>query len=218
MHYKIEVVIPPTNNVEESVKQVMDSFLDDDGDGTPHCDWYDWYVIGGRWSGDKLMARCDEEKLKGFNDMLNEEKFTVGSFVCGKEELNPASQIPVVDTLWREWFPGVSDMCPLFQHYWDQYSEGLSSADVCKVSEIPDRLTCNRLIIAEVKHWGDDAGKVLVKDRMLCKEFWNGVEWQDTTFKGNVKEGMRIIAEGKHGEPDLTDRSEWLVVTVDIHN
>lgn len=234
MHYIAEVVIPPNADVVASVGQLMRYFCEEkyDADGNEtgredHADWWDFFVIGGRYSGHKLEASLDPTSLLRFNEILTERKVTVSGLRAGKEELSPASQIPMVDALWREMFPGKGSVCPLFNHGRDQYRKGgYYPDDVCKVSEVPDSLACERLILAgplwdAEKHPGE-----LEPVSMLVKSFWNRVEWQDTTFDGLVKPALAALMAKRDAQRE-DDRGamrrcnlspDWLVVTVDYHN
>lgn len=214
-HYVAEIVIPPTDNVQESIRQVMEHFCDEDEDGKKDVsDWWDFWIIGGRFNGHKTTARLDPERLKAFHVLLNELKVTVSGLVCGKEELNPVSQIPMVDALWREWFPGAGAVCPLFHHSNDQYrKDGHYPEDVCTVADLPSLLICTRLIVAG-PHWQDKTK--LEAEHMLVAEFWNRCNWQKTDFDGNVKAGLEKIAGKK--TKDAPFAPDWLVATVDYHN
>src|SRR4051812_29260376 len=118
MHYVAEVLIPPTENIPEAIKQVFDSLRRRDENDEPYDigDWWDWYVIGGRWSGNKLLATLDPKKLEEFEETLQGMNLTVAGLVAGKQELRPVSQEVQVDALWRETFPGRGDKCLLFKH------------------------------------------------------------------------------------------------------
>lgn len=203
MHAICEIVIPPTDDVAESVKQIMGYFDEESG----IYQWFDFYVIGGRFSGHKLTASLDPQRLDAFHAALKERRVTVSGLVCGKQELSPASQIPIVDALWREFFPGKGEKCLLFAHSNDQYGRnGIYGHDICAAKDVPEGLTCERLIIAG-PHWDKEKGPNAIQpERMLATEFWNGVEHQKTKFDGKVK-------------PALAETSpDWLVVTVDYHN
>jgi len=217
MHAVAEIVIPPNRDIAESVKQIMEYFFDEDdkGNKTDHADWWDFYVIGGRFSGHKLEASLGEEKLQAFREELIRRKVTVSCLQCGKQELNPASQIPMVDALWLEMFPGKGEACPLFAHARNQYGKrGIYADDVCKVSEIPGSLTAERIIVAG-PHWEDPARIIPV--RMWATEWWNHVEHQKTAWDGNVKAALAAMrAETGYRKVQVTD--EWVVVTVDYHN
>lgn len=221
MHYQAEIVIPPTKKIQESVGQIMDYFRKEKYDKNGNecgceADWWDWWVVGGRWSGSKLTARIDPKQLEAFHKALTDAKVTVSSFVCGKEKLQPESQVALVDELWRKHCPGQGKSCPLFENARDQYGKEGYADDVCLVSEIPERLTCSRLIVAEP--WHDDKENRLSPKRMVCTEHWNGVEHEKTIFNGKVKATLAAMRndegdwrKSKHGD-------HWLVVTVDYHN
>src|SRR5262245_27782076 len=108
MHYHLEVILPPVDNVEQAIGQILEPFdengKDEDGHRNSHAFW-DWYVVGGRWAGAKLQAMLDPKKLEEFNAELTKRKVTVSGIQAGKQELSPASQIPMVDALWNEFFP-----------------------------------------------------------------------------------------------------------------
>jgi hypothetical protein len=226
MHAIAEVVIPPTGDVRVAVGQVMDYFRgdpDEEGGERPSADWWDFWVVGGRFSGHKIETRIGREKLAAFHNLLNERKVTVSGLRCGKPDLSPATQIPEIDALWRQWFPGMGDKCLLFNHARSQYGDdGIAPDDVCTVAEIPDGLTCERLILAK-PHWDDPTR--LEAGEMLVTEFWNRCTHQKTDFGGDVKEGLRSMVERinrvyrpGYFEETYPGFDRWRVVTVDYHN
>lgn len=223
MHYKIEVIIPPTDDIEAAVAQTLAAFdengKDEDGIENRHGFW-DWYVIGGRWAGDKQKARLCQESLQSFYDWMTEQKVTVSSFQAGKHELKPAEQIPLVDAAWKRFFPEwEGEHCPLFSHSNNQYSDSLSG-DVCKVSELTGNETASKVVIAK-RHWRD-GGKVEAA-AAYQDSVWNGVNHEDTAFDGNVKSCLEGYINGLEGRceewrEENTPTADWLVVTVDIHS
>ncbi len=218
-HYHAELIFPPTDDIEGAVEKLMKPFdengEDEDGDRNPTAFW-DFYVIGGRFSGAKVQDRFDKKRMEGFYELLKEKKVTVSSLQCGKQELQPASQIPMVDKLWSDTFPEAAGKCPLFAHYNDQYGgEGVSQVDICTVAEIPDGLTCSTLIFAD----SEDGSP----EHLLLSSFWNGVTWQDTAFNGKVVDGIKEWRKKLEGyKPEYAKRAtptdDWLVVTVDYHS
>ncbi len=52
MHYHAQLVIPPTDNIEAAVKQVLAPW-DVNGDNENPRPFWDWYEIGGRWDNRK---------------------------------------------------------------------------------------------------------------------------------------------------------------------
>ena len=185
MHAIVEIVIPPTEDIAAAVDKAMNRSKS----------WWDFYVVGGRFSGHKLESRLDPKKVEEFYAALSEKKVTVSSMQCGKQELAPASQIPMVDEMWQKMFPGFGEHCLFFNHSNNQYQHSFGT-DVCKVSEMPENLTCCRLIIV---------GKTFSS---LCTEHWNGKDFVKTKFDGKV---MPVLKKKKIP-------GDWLVVTVDFHN
>jgi hypothetical protein len=214
-HYTAEVVIPPNYDIQSAVEQVMDHFRDEDDDGNKgECEWWDFWIIGGRFAGRKLECQLDESKLADFHQVLADRKVTVAGMTSGKQTLQPVSQIPMVDALWREYFPGMGDKCLLFSHSWDQYGkQGILPADVCKVSEVPEQLTASRVILSD---FGYSDNTKLRASGMLVAEFWNRCDWQKTDWSGNVREGIERLRTNFKGE--RRDIDDWRVVTVDYHN
>src|SRR3954465_14152631 len=113
MHAIAEIVIPPNTDIADAVAQMMNHFKerddDDNIDENATADWWDFYVIGGRFSGNKLMASLDPDAIERFYAVMKERSVTVSGLQCGKQELSPASQIPMVDALWRDHFPGCGE-------------------------------------------------------------------------------------------------------------
>jgi len=204
-HYSCEVIIPPTDDVKKSIDEVMNSF-----NKYEPCSWYDCYEIGGRYSGNKIIAEIGGDKIESFIAELKKQKITVSCIQAGKETLAPASQQKIVDELWRKTFPDKGDVCPLFDHY-------KGNSNICTVTEIPEKLSAYRLIIAGPKYSNDlrefSYENGLTCQRMLVQEFWNGVEYQRTTWDGNVKEGIEMLRA-----KNWPIASNWLVVTIDYHN
>jgi len=211
MHSHIEIIIPPCSNVAEAVDKVMKGTCDDEDE----CGWWDWYVIGGRWSGEKEQCSYDKKAIKAFNEEMNENKITISALICGKEEISPASQIPIVDAIWRKHFPGRGDVCPFFAHGRNQYKRDGYPSDVCCVKDIHPDLTSSRVVIAIQRPEG------LKAVYMLVQEIWNSISWQETLWKGNVLDALKMYAEfrkERNHEYYQEVRQDWLAVTVDIHN
>lgn len=207
-HERTELVMPPTTDVEAAVEEVLAPF-GEKGDRDDCHAWWDYWVIGGRWSGQKLLEGLDQKKLSAFHQMLTEKKVTVSGIVCGKAALSPSSWIPVVDALWRAHFPGVGDACPLFHHY----KEG--RGDVMRLGDVPEGVTAARVVIA-----GRWVGGVLRAQAMWSRSVWNGVSWQDTTWDGTLASALaryrekyaNTTAEWKKA---MIPTNDWLVVTID---
>lgn len=215
MHYHAELVIPPTNDVDASVAELMAPFSQN-LEGAAYGGWWDYFSIGGRFSGEKLIAALDPDKLQQFKDRLKQMKVTVSGIKFGKDELSPPEQAETVDALWRELFPGTCDQCPYFQHSRGkpsaQYGKVRFGDDICKVADIPEWLVAHRLIVA-APHW-KELDKIIA-DRMWTSDTWNAVEHQKTAFDGKVVAALNSMKEDRRGAKFETD---WLVVTVDYHS
>lgn len=232
MHTHCEIVIPPTDDVETAIRNVLAPFdetapADDDGDRNPHTFW-DFWVIGGRWSGNKLLATLDKSRLSAYNEWLTTERVTVSGLQCGKQELCPAEQSAKVDERWREMFGGnPGTKCPLFQHSNDQYAHSVNGAygDVMLLKDVPGALECGRIIFAEPSFNPDASeftGPISV-GFMLQDEVWNGhnhmkVDW-DGTFGSALAKRLQYLQGRRDGYVmAATPGPEWLVVTVDYHS
>lgn len=217
MHEHLEIVMPPTDDIEAVVAQIMEPFneqgTDEDGRPNTHGFW-DYYRIGGRFSGSKIEARLGRDALDRFRATLLEREATVSSVQFGKQSLMPASQIPVVDALWRDAFPNGGAVCPLFDHSGDRMD-----GDVCVLGDLPDGLTAARVIVAGPR-WDN---KGLAASTMVQSSCWNGVTWLDTQWDGTVATAIEVhlakIAGAQDGyRLERTPTSDWLVVTVDYHS
>ncbi len=213
MHYSLEIILPPHVDPVAGVEQIMKAVCKEDYDETKEqaCEWYDYFVIGGRYSGRKTESRIGKDQLAAFHGALSEMKVTVSSMTAGKETLSPASQIPAVDALWRKMCPGHGNVCPLFDHY-----ESETNVDICKVRDLPPQLTCHRLIVAD-KHWDKKTPDEIYPKGMLVCSVWNGINHQDTTFSGNVVAAIARY-KTKDNYPFIDIGDDWNVVTVDYHN
>jgi len=66
MHSLLEIIMPPTDDVEGAIATIMAPFNeqpDEDQEDVSSYTFWDWYVIGGRFSGSKLQSRLDPEKI-----------------------------------------------------------------------------------------------------------------------------------------------------------
>ena len=218
MHYPLEVIMPPTDNIEASLEQILgaysENYEDEDGGSNSNA-FYDYYVIGGRWSGHKLKAMLGKKKMKELYDRLVKEKITVSGFVAGKESLKPSSQIEKVNKLWNEHFPeSPIKECPLFDNYKEDFG------DVMKLSEIPDSLTTSRIIIA--KHHWENKGE-FEAEFMFSTQIWNGCNYQDTSWDGEVKTALKEYKKkmknvGEEFKKKNMPMNNWLCVTIDYHS
>ena len=51
MHYHIEILMPPTDDVEGAVENALAIYGENEDDAEANCvpTWWDWYEIGGAW-------------------------------------------------------------------------------------------------------------------------------------------------------------------------
>lgn len=232
MHYHCEIVIPPVMNIEDAIASVMKPFNeqpeDGEGEGARHAFW-DFWLIGGRWSGTKLLASFDETKLDAFYAWLKEEKITVAGLQCGKQEISPASQIPKVDAKWNEMFPSSEFLpCPIFRHSNDQYGKGLSGtlpADVQRLADIPADLKCSRVIVCKNSYESksEDWTGPVEAEFMLVDDAWNGCNHMKVDWDGKVSTAIDQYRKNlENYAPKFADKNapkaDWLVVTVDYHS
>lgn len=216
MHYHLEIIMPPTDDVEAAVEQIMKPF-DENGDDSYRPFW-DFYSIGGRWAGAKAQVELDTEKLAAFRQWLVDEKVMVKGLVCGKEELADEATIAKVDAKWREMFPGAGERCTLFRHSNDPYHNDYLPGDVMRLDALPASISCERCIIATRQHDGK-----IEAESMQQESFYNGVQHIKTTWNGTVAEALSAHAErvGNYAEVARarhTPQPDWLVVTVDYHS
>jgi len=218
MHYRLEVILPPTDDIEAAIAEVMAPFsecLDDDDENKSSFTFWDWYQLGGRYSGRKLEQAVGEEKVDAFRKVLNEKNVTVSGLVWGKQELSPASQIPMVDALWREMCPGGGDVCPMFKHS----GEGVGSMDICTLDQMPEETTALAVIIAGHSYDGTKLeAKYMIHDSM-----WNGVMHVETQWDKKVKSALddwvkKLSNYAEAYKQKHMPQRDWLVVTVDYHS
>jgi len=222
MHYHLEIIMPPTDDIERSVEEILreysENYEDEEGEENPHAFW-DFYVIGGRWAAVKITQKFEGKKLDEFHKALDAMKLTVSAMQCGKQELKPSNQIPEVDKLWQEHFPEGGKVCPLFNHYNDQYKNTIGFPDIMELEDIPENLHASRVIIAK-EHWQD-------KDKleigfMIEDSYWNGINHIDSNWKGGVLDAVKMWKGQLNGYKEEfkqknKPQEDWLVVTIDYH-
>lgn len=218
MHYHLEIVMPPVANIEEAVGVILKPFsecTDEEEESNTHAFW-DWWQLGGRYSGAKLEAHCGE-RLQEFRDWLHAEGVTVSGLQFGKPTLQPADQRAKIDAKWVEMFPKAGAICPLFD-----YSGKTMEGDACTVAEIPEALRAYSCIIAGPRYNGGKYDGPLEAKELLHKSIWNGCTHQDTTWDGGVRSAIAQHAERLKNSAEeykaaLTIQPDWIVVTVDYH-
>lgn len=237
MHYILEILIPPMSydKIDNYLKQTLKEFREyDEEDNRNLNGFYDYFLIGGRFSSSKMRSCLDEEKMNQFYDEMNNKNVTVSSLVWGKQELSPSSQIPMVDQLWKEFFPEwPGNDCPLFSHSENAvFSDIMTLGDCKKHDAIMDHQVSSFAIAHDERVTGFYGLK-----HLLHQEYWNGCVFQKTDFDGSLRNGLErynelVLRDTKHAEKNLADdpqkledfkrrkeiTDDWLVVTVDYHN
>ena len=205
MHFSVEVVIPPVDDIDDTINRLMSSCESDFDNG--ERPWFDFWRKGGRFSGNKLLASLSRAKLREFEAELNALAVSVSCVQCGKPELNPETQIETVNKLWQEYFPGTSRDCPYFHHF-----DSSGYGDVCLVKEVPERLTCSRLIVAKP----DKNNLEYVQPVIMLEEEEDSLN--PFSFDGNVKKALDLIRERDSARGhSLGLDDNWVVVTLDCH-
>jgi hypothetical protein len=225
MHSVIEIIMPQVEDVEKAVEEIMapydESPVEEDEDGLSSHAFWDFYVIGGRWAGWKLTSMLDEDKMDAFYKEMTERNVTVSGLQCGKQELQPASQIPMVDELWASYFPEYKGRaCPLFKHANDQYHNDCLYGDVLRIKDVDENLKGMAKVLV-ASH--DFSGEKLVVDFMVQDRVWNGTNYEKTIWDGTLKHALELHAKdisfykeeyvAKH-----TVQDDWIMVTVDYHS
>lgn len=149
---------------------------------------WDWFVVGGCWSGEKLMAKLDPNKVKAFSAEFEKRGYGWTSMEHPEEERRRDTH-----KLFMKYFPNFKGEIPVYR---DQYKEGGGEGDICKVSELPEKFSCHTLIIP-----GKRSAEVLMTQE------WDGKDFVKTSFDGDA------VAELK--KRGLTD---GYLVTVDYHS
>lgn len=223
-HYCMTLVIRTT---QPGLAQLVDADLsavvsaamapyNEDSEDRKNTFW-DWWVIGGRYSGEVLTSRLGTERLEQFNAVLNSRKVMVKGLVCGKEELADSQTEEMVDALWRDMFPdsGLAK-CPLFKHGSpSQYDKrGELPFDVCKVEDVPASHAQFSIALIEL-----DYEKKPSITQLLHREIWNGSTHQDTAWDGTFATALEHFNKrmGRCREP-ATVMPQDTVVTVDYHS
>lgn len=218
MHEPIEIIMPPTNDIEGQVAKIMKPF-DENNEDSFRQGWWDFYVIGGRFSGIKETEGFDENRITRFKEALEERKVTVSGLQAGKPELAPADQIPMVDKLWKEHFPEFrGDHCPLFRHSNNQYENRPLWPDVMILEEVPEDIKRAKVLIATQQYNGEVEAESIFQDAI-----WNGCNFEKTAWDGTIRGALDLHNEwsqrlSEEAQGRIIPKPDWLVVTVDIHH
>lgn len=233
MHAHLEIILPSGANIEQDVATLMEPFCEilkdgeEDEDAISKYAFWDWYTIGGRWSGNKVEVMIDKKRMADFRKELVKRKIMVSTFQAGKPSITTPEQVQEVDELWRSWFPKSRlDNCPLFAH---SQGKNIEWPNIMLLSEvlrkIPD-LGAERVMIG--KNYTYDDGPKLRCSTMQVREVYNGSDWQRTSWDGKVKSALELHRNDRYPEYERvpSDLKDWVnlympnavVVTVDYHS
>jgi len=219
MHYHSEIIMPPTSDIESAVKTALDPFSQHEESEERHpMAFWDWYKIGGRWHGQKIISKLPEADVESFYAELREKNITVAGLRAGKDEINPPDQIPTVEAIWQKHFKDTPfETCPFFKHGADQYEDSTTfPGNVMPISECLDVNGIHRVIIT------DTEGTI----SFMCNDqMWNGVNHEQTTWDGTIGHAVEMHKENiARYKPEsryvamnkVSD--DWIAVTVDYHS
>ena len=187
MHHYAEVVLPPVrpSQKEKTIHERVFQTLRWHGFGSRLG--FDWFVVGGRWSGCKAMGRLDGVKVGAFW-----AEFKKRGYEWMDKENSQEKRAQQGHSLFGEFFPDYKGETPVCR---DQYRQNGYPDDVCSVSEVPEGLTSYVLVIAQTHE-------------MLETEIWDqkNAEMKKTKFDGRIRAALaeRKIVDG-------------VVVTIDYH-
>lgn len=138
MHYHAEVWIEENNNVVRKVQKILSPFREDfDADTDEITGLWDWYQIGGRWTGVHSPNYSPED------DPRNKEtcRLCQGTGIRDGRECNGCrhSKPLGIRTKWpTEW--------------------AAFDGDVMEIANVPEDLTCYALFINETVYCGEEKG------------------------------------------------------------
>lgn len=190
MHYHAEVWIPEMADAEKLIAEAMAPYKEECS-GEEVRGFWDWYQIGGRWTGEKAgyepekdpknVERCYLCEGTGFrrDSVGNEARLSTPSYTC-----NGCGEYK--DGTWTHGPHG-----PGRRVKWPT-NWGVHLGDIAPVSAIKDTLKCYTLV---------------VRGEAYSQERWTGDEWEKTDFDGHVAK--------KLSELGVTD---GFLVTVDYHS
>lgn len=227
MHVHLEVLVPPTDNPVDDVETLLKPFDEsaEDEEGYSRYTFWDWWVIGGRWSCSHLLADIGKGRMDKFVEEMPKYKVSGVQTAGGLYEV-PVEPDGVRDELlelWKVHFPEYAEQCP-FWGLTDQYDRGGRPNDIVPAGSISKSLTCSQLLI------GWRPKETIRPLLMLQDDFYNGVSWQDSAWDGKVlasieahnektrarKDGAREGWWEEYGSRQVVGE-DWLAVTVDYH-
>jgi len=200
MHHHLEIVMPPDAAINAAITSILAPFdecqeLNEDGDVDTRNTFWDFWVIGGRWAGNKFIQAHDKA-VKAFDEWSENQDLKVKGFQCGKQELATAEMERLVDQKWAELVDGdPSEPCPLFKHSNDQYAgdlHGTLEGDVWTLDKC-ELTTADRVIFAapSYDHQTEQHNGSFKANYMRTTTIWNGCNHEETTWDKTIKSALR---------------------------
>lgn len=90
----------------------------------------DWFVIGGRWSGELTNAKLDQKKIKKVNEEFEEE---YGWWVGGKTGVDEKKRKLQYESVFNQYFPNFKGELPAWRDHYQQLGYEDDAAIVDKV-------------------------------------------------------------------------------------
>jgi hypothetical protein len=129
MHYHLEAWIENNKNVKKQIEKIMDN----------DTSFWDWYEVGGRWSGDYTEWSLDKEKLKKFFKEFDKQELGWEN----NTDKKPAIQRKKSYILFKKYFPefkGKEEMIPVWRATLDEHikhgAKRMKIDDISKVEEL----------------------------------------------------------------------------------
>ena len=243
MHYHMELIMPPLEDgakLDDRLDEILGPwheeykytcFCDDDDKQNFHG-FYDYYVVGGRWSGDHLRTRMEQDHGERWSAFINEMEnsdIMVSGVIAGKP--TPVGDgVNRVQDVWQRHFPEFADIHnPLF-NIPGVFPQKQIAGDVCTFHAIPISTTCSHFAVATPERKFSAERQEFIGDVQTYKltfqlvtSLYNGSTWQNTSFDGTLQSALdhynKILQRYRAAFRDLyTPKEDWLCVTIDYHN
>lgn len=192
MHYHCEVWVPKKDKWRSQVVSALRG-LEEDRDG-----FYDWYVIGGRWSGEHttwLLKQKFGDKLEKISKEFDKE---FGWWTNkDNDETKRAQQYEEVferHITKAEW-----DKRPL-PGWRNTYNQDGADDDIIAIADVPwDHFTCYTFVLSA-------RGKTYEEER----KYWHSEIWNGSVHQNSEYDVRKILKEHK--------LEGGYLVTVDYHS
>jgi len=183
MHYHAEVWLPESKDYVKKIHYALYGLHEDNGG------FYDWYVIGGRWSGEHtlwlLKKRFGARKINRINDEFD-KKYGWWTNNKNPRELRQKQYAEIFGK-----HISAEEYCGMMPEWRDTYKDDGYSDDIIEVKKIPWKFfDCYTLLLEGGEYFQSSV--------------WNGSTWQDTKFSAKKMLKKRNLYKG-------------FLVTVDYH-